>query len=945
MEFSITNREYLKDAVHDIHNMLRNNGAGYGMNALKIFLLFYGLKKIEDFNIYQKYIFRCYLCENCKNINNEEDNDDNKCKSALFSHILEISNELNNYEFKEFIYRNVLDALYSLKDTNMNLFNLLFYEIPKNISGKCIKELLKKINNISKIETKYNVQLTGKIYEYFIGRDQVAMKELGAYFTDRYIVSALYKFVEKYIILDKDKSFGSFIDPFGGSGGFSIEFINYINKKYSDKIDWKKEINNIYHCDLNEDVIKLAGLEMLCLTHNEPDMEKKCKMMNSFQYEYTVENILQKFRNIFTNPPYGGDKTKTTQEMIKRTKIIDEINKLLQQEDIQENVDLKKSLIKQANELNKANKDDKKQLDLSKVKVDNSSQRIQEFAKKFKLNGNDKEATSLILLMELLEKDGLCVGVLKEGVFFNQIYKTHRETLLRNFNVEAIISIPSDAFENTTTKTSALIFRNTKKKTEYVKFYNLDVPKYKDDKFELINDELVLTQNKDDIIDEEVKPILYAKVKVKHILKNKNISLDGRIYISVSENINNENLNNNSSDSDISDSDISDSDSSDSDSSDSNSSDNDSLDNSNDLSDNEIIDNNNENNNKFEYKKIKEISILKPKSNINTIYNDFKLVKIGDINNNTFTTTNIIKKDKVKKSNIAKNNDIILSNVRPKKEKLVYLNNIENIDNYCFTMPIIRPNKNMQFFIYYYLYNNLDNFENRFCSGTSYPSFNLDIIKDIEIPILKDEEKLNYYINEFEKYNNELYKLQKLIKDNEQKINELINNETNYEIIKLGDIANIKSGNHTTNKKDFIINGEYHVIGGGLLPICNHNIYNCNENTIICSGVGTPGIISLYPTKTFITCAFAIEEKKDLIDKIYLYYYLKNNRNIIINNSNGSTQKALNISILSNINIPLLNINIINNINLLHKDILSNKEKLEKLEKNNILTKFKEEFN
>ena len=40
---SITNKDSLRDYIHSIHDFLRNNGAGYGMNALKIFNIFYGL--------------------------------------------------------------------------------------------------------------------------------------------------------------------------------------------------------------------------------------------------------------------------------------------------------------------------------------------------------------------------------------------------------------------------------------------------------------------------------------------------------------------------------------------------------------------------------------------------------------------------------------------------------------------------------------------------------------------------------------------------------------------------------------------------------------------------------------------------------------------------------------------------------------------------------------
>ena len=48
---SISNKEALKDKIHDMHNYLRNNGGGYGMNALKVFNILYGLKKIQENNL------------------------------------------------------------------------------------------------------------------------------------------------------------------------------------------------------------------------------------------------------------------------------------------------------------------------------------------------------------------------------------------------------------------------------------------------------------------------------------------------------------------------------------------------------------------------------------------------------------------------------------------------------------------------------------------------------------------------------------------------------------------------------------------------------------------------------------------------------------------------------------------------------------------------------
>ena len=76
------------------------------------------------------------------------------------------------------------------------------------------------------------------------------------------------------------------------------------------------EINKIYHYDINEDVIKSAGLEFFCLTGVLPNMEN-LKFKNAFTDEFSN----RKFKNVITNPPYGGDKVKQSDAQLKREKI------------------------------------------------------------------------------------------------------------------------------------------------------------------------------------------------------------------------------------------------------------------------------------------------------------------------------------------------------------------------------------------------------------------------------------------------------------------------------------------------------------------------------------------------------------------------------------------------------------------------------------------------
>jgi len=490
---NVSNKEALKDKIHEIHNYLRNNGAGYGMNALKVFNLLYGLKKIEEKQLLDKVKLKRPCCE--------------------FSYLLKMANEGKyNEKLSELIFGDVLTSI-----KRSDIGDLLFYEIPQNIKSSVFSYLIKEINKITIIEKTCNVLLSGKIYEYFIGRDESAISELGAYFTDRHIVDYIYKKLNPEI--NKDGMIDSMIDMFGGSGGFTTGYINYLNNKYNN-INWKNNINNIYHYDMNEDVVKSAGLEFFCLTGVLPDLNNL-----SYKNSFTDNFNDQKFMNIITNPPYGGDKVKQSDAQIKKKKIKEYIKNELNTLKDEFKIKLR---LKQVKKLEDQEKQDKKDSNKTKVSVETCSQRIIKYAKDNKLTGNDKESSSLILLMDMLDVNGTCIGVLKEGVFFNKTYKDLRKCLITNFNVREVISVPQDQFENTSTKTSIVIFDNTEEKTTNVKFSDLIVEKYEEDKFEDINDEIVLTESKGDIKSISDKEI--SSASKEELLENTICSLNGKDY-------------------------------------------------------------------------------------------------------------------------------------------------------------------------------------------------------------------------------------------------------------------------------------------------------------------------------------------------------------------------------------------------------------------------------
>lgn len=492
---SISNKEALKDKIHEIHNYMRNHGIGYGMNALKTFNVLYGLKKIEDSGLIDVCHLQRPYCE--------------------FSYMVKLARDGKHDELTECILRHALDSL-----AKSPLRHLLFYEIEGNVRASVFSWLVKEIDQVGLIEKTCNVLLSGKIYEYFIGRDETAISELGAYFTDRHIVDFIVDRIQP--TLREDGTVYPMIDMFGGSGGFTTGYVQHLQQKYPDRIDWKTEIKNVYHYDMNDDVVKSARLELFCLTGAIPD-EFRLGTRSSFADEFGD----RKFHYILTNPPYGGDKQDTTEAMVKQQKIMDYIKKELTtlQDDT---VRVRRQ--RQLKALEDQEKQYKQQQDKLKVSRRTCSARINRFIVKNKISkANDKESCSLILMMDLLDVGGTAVGVLKEGVFFNKTYKDIRRVLVEEFNVREIISVPSDQFENTSTKTSIVIFDNTEEKTSTIKFSDLVVERYMDDRFEEIGGDVYLVDNKGDI--KGVSAGLICEATREEILAHEMCSLNPKEYL------------------------------------------------------------------------------------------------------------------------------------------------------------------------------------------------------------------------------------------------------------------------------------------------------------------------------------------------------------------------------------------------------------------------------
>lgn len=790
---SVSNKEALREKIHEIHNYIRNNGAGYGMNALKVFNIIYGLKKIEENGLIDKVGLKRPECE--------------------FSYLLNLA---NNNEHEMMAHLILIDVLDSIAESKIR--ELLFYEIPKKIRGSVLTYLVKEINTITMIEQSCNVLLSGKIYEYFIGRDETAISELGAYFTDRHIVEYILEKLNPS--MNEDGTIPTMIDMFGGSGGFTTGYINYLNDKYNGSINWESEINKISHFDMNEDVIKSAGLEFFCLTGVLPNTDNL-----TYKNSFTDEFCDRKYMYPLTNPPYGGDKNKSTEAQVKRSKIKNLIKEEMKT-DLEKGTRIRRQ--KQLKKIEAEEKQEKKELNSRKVCLSSCSARIQKFAKNNKLKGNDKEACSLMLLMDIVEKGGTAIGVLKEGVFFNKAYRDLRKCLVENYNVREVISVPSDQFENTSTKTSILIFDNTEEKTSKVKFRELVVDRYKEDKFAEVFGDILLVENKGDI--KGVSDKVVSTATREDILNNSICSLNGKDYNKI-----------------------------------------------------EIIVGDG-----YELVKLGDIceiicgkNLPKDKA-INGIYNVYG----GGNSSYTHNEYNI------------EGFNIILSRVGNNNISLIN-EKIYLTDN-GFSLNI--KDEFTKKFIGYYLSGKKEQIFN-LGNGSAQKVITKTQLKQLEIPIPKSESKIQEWVDKISTPYNEKNTKQNKIKELEtfvqNRIKEIEENEDCDEV-ELGSVCEIWCGKNLPKEKS--INGIYNVYGGGKSSY-THNEYNLEGFNIIISRVGSNSV-TLVNERFYLTDnGFSLIVNDDI--KKYLGYYILNNKEQIFNVGNGSAQKVISKSKLSQVKIRI----------------------------------------
>jgi len=850
LNVGINSREEMKNRVHSLHNFLRNNGAGYGMNALKMFSLFYGLKKIED----NKHFEKTGLDECCK-----------------FSKIKKLFEENMNIGFEN-ITKNVLRSLYK----NDKFKHMLYFQIPEQIAPTTLKKLIDEVDALFEIEKSENFQLAGKIYEYFIGRDQSAISELGAYFTDRHITTYIYEEVLKPT-LDEHEHVREMIDMFGGSGGFTLGYMDYLIKNFN--INWEENQNKISHYDMNIDVVKYAMLEYYCLT-GEFAKKEFFNDFNSFTNDFN-----KKYHYVITNPPYGGDSVEKNVKIKIMVLIKKEINEYFKDKyKIKTMANLKKikitenekNKVKQFNYYSKEIKKFETEEAAKNVSLITSSDQLQNYGEELKEYGlkpencKDKESVSLLLMMVVLKEGGTAVGVLKEGVFFAPKYDHVRKALIEKFKVEKIVSIDANQFENTKTKTSIIKFSNTGK-TERIEFYDLTVEKDKNfvlkenddgtyeidkikDRITSVKENHLTSASYEDIVKNDYT-LNHKKYNIKEIVPGNDFKL-----VELGEMCN--------------------------------------------IKRGEQITNNliKENYNKlYKYPVYGAGTLQGYTKNYNRENNNCILIRVGSVNS----------------TNCAK---II--------NKKLFLTDA------AFTVNIKSEYNNYhKLYIFNFLFKIYDKIFTTNGNGSVQITIPANFLEDLKIPIPKSEDKMIEWVDKISEPYNKVIENKNKLKELEEQVKQDIQNmiDTNEcDDIKLGDLCEIMCGESLPKYK--AIKGKYDVVGGGITSY-THNQYNLDGFNIILSRVGSNNI-TLINGKIYLTDnGFAIIITNNKIKK-YISYFLINNKEIIFNVGNGSNQTVISKSSLKEIKIKIpKDKSLIDSLNPTFNEINSLNEEIPKQEK------------
>lgn len=373
----------LETTISYIRNVLRKEGIT-GMDSIKHCIAFV-ICRMLDKNMCEKFdIDEKYSYENLMKIKGNQD----------------LANLIHSGDEKSFIGQLVIKLKFENIRGNYKLNG------PENI-----RDVMKKLNEFDPkhIESKYDI--IGTIYEIHLkSGTSNAMRDLGQYYTHRLVIDYMIKLCDPKM---ENGEIEKIVDPTMGTGGFLTMAIKYLNEKYKNKIDWKKNGKNIIGFDIDENVKNMAMLNILLETGEllEDTICKQDTLHNDMKFE--DNEILEKAKIILANEPMG----------------------------------------------------------LKNIIFASCCKRI----RKGLTAGTKAEPLFLKLFMEALDKDGRCAVIVPDGTLFgdSNLHNHVKKKLIEEFNLKKVVSLNDDFFLNTGVKTSILYFENNDEKTREIEFSEL----------------------------------------------------------------------------------------------------------------------------------------------------------------------------------------------------------------------------------------------------------------------------------------------------------------------------------------------------------------------------------------------------------------------------------------------------------------------------------------
>jgi restriction endonuclease S subunit len=127
------------------------------------------------------------------------------------------------------------------------------------------KEILEILNAVNMAEVDCQMDILGWVYEQHLRTGSSAARDLGQFFTDRFICEYMTELCKPGF-----KGVGvpeSVCDPSMGTGGFLTAFIKYFKKYHADKpVDWSVQQKEIHGCDTDPKVAGVARLNLFMET-------------------------------------------------------------------------------------------------------------------------------------------------------------------------------------------------------------------------------------------------------------------------------------------------------------------------------------------------------------------------------------------------------------------------------------------------------------------------------------------------------------------------------------------------------------------------------------------------------------------------------------------------------------------------------------------------------